>query len=379
MAGGGASENAYLALSSLSYGYYRLAQRVAAEPGADPANRWSPGWSAGTRCWPGPTRPAATTPATARPCTRRSRDLHQRSQVRVGCADAARGSPRSATRPRRCCAASTPPPTRWGFAALCSGCSSASSARRNSMRSFAQRMWGAALLDADTYEEVEADRGSICGRRPSWWSRPRPGDRRAAHCRSRPPAWGWLPSQLVLQAAISVARAAGALGRGVGRGPSWWEPRFFRGPETEIGLRRSAAHHGLRLHARSAAGDLGACRRRRRWASRSTSRHGPGCWWPSWSRCVRRSTSRPCARDRHLRHDRGAALPDRVGPGRRAAAPLKTGHSIARICLKLVADPAVASAVVGISTESLPDPRGRCPAPSSRSFLRAPAIVKRCS
>jgi hypothetical protein len=46
VAGGGASENAYLALSSLSYGYYRLAQRVAASPEADPASiarleRWS--------------------------------------------------------------------------------------------------------------------------------------------------------------------------------------------------------------------------------------------------------------------------------------------------------------------------------------------------
>ena len=29
------------------------------------------------------------------------------------------------------------------------------------MRSFARRMWGAARLDADTYEEVEADRGSL--------------------------------------------------------------------------------------------------------------------------------------------------------------------------------------------------------------------------
>jgi hypothetical protein len=43
---GAASEHAYLALTSLSYGYYRLAQQAAAQPGQDPAvlarlERWN--------------------------------------------------------------------------------------------------------------------------------------------------------------------------------------------------------------------------------------------------------------------------------------------------------------------------------------------------
>lgn len=43
---GGGSEKAYLALSSLAYGYWRLSQRAAAEPGDDPAiagqlERWN--------------------------------------------------------------------------------------------------------------------------------------------------------------------------------------------------------------------------------------------------------------------------------------------------------------------------------------------------
>ena len=46
VAAGSAAENAYLALSSLSYGYLRLAERVAAAPDADPAlvarlERWN--------------------------------------------------------------------------------------------------------------------------------------------------------------------------------------------------------------------------------------------------------------------------------------------------------------------------------------------------
>lgn len=46
VAAGSTSENAYLALSSLSYGYLRLAQRAAAQPEADPAlvarlERWN--------------------------------------------------------------------------------------------------------------------------------------------------------------------------------------------------------------------------------------------------------------------------------------------------------------------------------------------------
>ncbi len=82
---GGASEYAYLALSSLSYGYYRLAQRVAAAPGADPAaiarlERWNAllarayETSADNRRYREAVQAAVT-------------DLHQRTQVRVGCAD----------------------------------------------------------------------------------------------------------------------------------------------------------------------------------------------------------------------------------------------------------------------------------------------------
>jgi hypothetical protein len=46
VAKGAGSEHAYLALSSLAYGYYRLAQRAAASPGEDPAivgrlERWN--------------------------------------------------------------------------------------------------------------------------------------------------------------------------------------------------------------------------------------------------------------------------------------------------------------------------------------------------
>jgi hypothetical protein len=84
------SEGAYLALSSMSYGYYVLAQRVAAEPNANPAlvarlERWNGllahafESSADDSRYRNAVREAA-------------RDLHGRTRVRVGCADA-RGNP----------------------------------------------------------------------------------------------------------------------------------------------------------------------------------------------------------------------------------------------------------------------------------------------
>jgi hypothetical protein len=86
VAGGGASANAYLALSSLSYGYYRLAQRVAAAPGADPAaiarlERWNALLAQAYETSTDDPRYREAVHAAVS-------DLHQRSQVRVGCADA---------------------------------------------------------------------------------------------------------------------------------------------------------------------------------------------------------------------------------------------------------------------------------------------------
>jgi hypothetical protein len=86
VAGGGASENAYLALSSLSYGYYRLAQRVAASPGADPAasarlKRWN---ALLARAY----ETSADDPRYREAVHAAVSDLHQRTQARVGCADA---------------------------------------------------------------------------------------------------------------------------------------------------------------------------------------------------------------------------------------------------------------------------------------------------
>jgi len=86
VAGGGASDNAYLALSSLSYGYYRLAQRVAATPGANPAaiarlERWN---ALLARAYETSTDDPHYRDAVHAAVT----DLHQRTQARVGCADA---------------------------------------------------------------------------------------------------------------------------------------------------------------------------------------------------------------------------------------------------------------------------------------------------
>jgi len=86
VADGGASQNAYLALSSLSYGYYRLAQRVAATPGADPAavarlERWNALLAQAYET-------SSDDPRYREAVHAAVTDLHQRSQVRVGCVDA---------------------------------------------------------------------------------------------------------------------------------------------------------------------------------------------------------------------------------------------------------------------------------------------------
>ncbi len=97
------------------------------------------------------------------------------------------------------------------------------------MRSFARRMWGAARLDADTYEEVEADGGSL---------RQAAVVVVAAALAIGAARWvqaagaGLAPSQVWLQVALSaleplvlwVGGSAVALMVGA---------TFFRGPETE--------------------------------------------------------------------------------------------------------------------------------------------------
>jgi hypothetical protein len=86
VAGGAASQRAYLALSSLSYGYYQLAQQAASAPDADPGviarlERWNAllalayEGSADDRRYREALRAAA-------------QELHERTRVSLGCADA---------------------------------------------------------------------------------------------------------------------------------------------------------------------------------------------------------------------------------------------------------------------------------------------------
>ncbi len=85
LARGGASERAYLALSSLAYGYYRLAQAAAASPGEDPTivarlERWnellaSAYASSGDAAYRQAVRSAA-------------QDLRARSDIELSCVDA---------------------------------------------------------------------------------------------------------------------------------------------------------------------------------------------------------------------------------------------------------------------------------------------------
>jgi hypothetical protein len=86
VAGGGALENPYLALSSLSYGYYRLAQRVASTPGANPAaiarlERWN---ALLARAY----ESSADNPHYREAVHAAVTDLQQRTQAREDCADA---------------------------------------------------------------------------------------------------------------------------------------------------------------------------------------------------------------------------------------------------------------------------------------------------
>ena len=86
LASGGASERAYLALSSLAYGYYRLAQLAASTPGEDPSivarlERWN-GLLSGAY--------ASSEDADYRQAVRNAaEDLDQQSAVELECVDAA--------------------------------------------------------------------------------------------------------------------------------------------------------------------------------------------------------------------------------------------------------------------------------------------------
>jgi len=97
------------------------------------------------------------------------------------------------------------------------------------VRSFAKRMWGAARLDADTYEEVEADRGSL--RQATVVVVAAAVAIGTAHG-VRAAAGGLLPSQVLLQVAASVLEplvvwvGGAAVSLMVGA-------TYFRGPETE--------------------------------------------------------------------------------------------------------------------------------------------------
>lgn len=85
LARGGASERAYLALSSLAYGYYRLAQAAAASPGEDPTivarlERWNELLASAY---------ASSDDDAYRQAVRSAaRDLHARSDIELRCADA---------------------------------------------------------------------------------------------------------------------------------------------------------------------------------------------------------------------------------------------------------------------------------------------------
>jgi hypothetical protein len=86
LARGVASERAYLALSSLAYGYYRLAQLASATPGEDPSivarlERWN-GLLSGAYA-------SSPDPAYRRAVRRAAEDLDERSAVELPCVDAA--------------------------------------------------------------------------------------------------------------------------------------------------------------------------------------------------------------------------------------------------------------------------------------------------
>jgi hypothetical protein len=143
-------------------------------------------------------------------------------------------------------------------------------------------MWGAARLDADTYEEVEADRGSLQQAAVVVVAAALAiGAARWAQAA----ALGLPPSQALLQVAVSVLEplvlwvGGSAVALMVGA-------TFFRGPETESDFAEVLRTTGF-----------------------------------AFTPALLRGHDR--ARDRHLRDDRGAPLPDPLGSDGRAAAPLK--------------------------------------------------------
>jgi hypothetical protein len=86
MAGGAGADQPYLALNSLSYGYYRLAQRVASDPEADPAlvarlERWNELFATAFET-------SRDDPGYREAVRSAARDLRARTSVRVGCVDA---------------------------------------------------------------------------------------------------------------------------------------------------------------------------------------------------------------------------------------------------------------------------------------------------
>jgi hypothetical protein len=85
VARGGASERAYLALSSLAYGYYRLTQVAAASPGEDPTivarlERWNELLSGAYA--------SSDDPAYRQAVQSAARDLRARSDIELSCVDA---------------------------------------------------------------------------------------------------------------------------------------------------------------------------------------------------------------------------------------------------------------------------------------------------
>ena len=143
------------------------------------------------------------------------------------------------------------------------------------MKSFARRMWGAARLDADTYEEVEADHGSL---------------RQAAviviAAALAIGAARWVqasgaelpPSQVLLQVALSVLEplvlwvGGSAVALMVGA-------TFFRGPETESDFAEVLRTTGFAFTPALLWG-LGALPPPVLGLAIDL-RLGPGCWWPS--------------------------------------------------------------------------------------------------
>jgi hypothetical protein len=139
------SDADYMALSSLAWGYYQLSRAAARTPGVDPEitarlERWNALLGRGGAG--GGTRPAEQR-ATGHPALpgRAGSDDRMRFDRRRGARARRHGQERGSARG-----------TRAPAEAL---------VRRRRFVSLLRRMYGAARLHADTYEEVEADRSSI--------------------------------------------------------------------------------------------------------------------------------------------------------------------------------------------------------------------------